>query len=29
MHANCESYIQAEEEGLLTLNWRYVVQKPA
>jgi sterol 24-C-methyltransferase len=29
MNANCESYIQAEEEKLLTLNWRYVAQKPA
>jgi sterol 24-C-methyltransferase len=28
MHANCESYIQAEEEELLTLNWRFVAQKP-
>ncbi len=29
MHANCESYIKAEEEELLTLNWKYVAQKPA
>lgn len=29
MNANCESYVEAEEEGLLTLNWRFVAQKPA
>jgi len=28
MHANCESYIKAEEEELLTLNWYAVMQKP-
>ena len=29
MKANCESYINAEEEELITLNWKYVAQKPA
>jgi len=29
MTANCESYINAEEAELITLNWRYVAQKPA
>jgi sterol 24-C-methyltransferase len=29
MNTNCASYIQAEEEGLLTLNWKYVAQKPS
>ncbi|MCA9773307.1 MAG: class I SAM-dependent methyltransferase, partial [Myxococcales bacterium] len=29
MNANCESYIQAEEAELLTLNWRLVARKPA
>ncbi len=29
MNANCESYINAEEEELITLNWKYVAQKPA
>jgi sterol 24-C-methyltransferase len=28
MHINCESYIKAEEEELITLNWKYVTQKP-
>jgi len=28
MHTNCESYIKAEEEELITLNWKYVTQKP-
>jgi len=28
MHLNCESYIKAEEEELLTLNWKYVTQRP-
>jgi sterol 24-C-methyltransferase len=28
MHINCESYIEAEEEELITLNWKYVTQKP-
>ncbi len=28
MNANCQSYIRAEEEQLLTLNWKYVGQKP-
>ena len=28
MHANCESYIKAEEEGLISLNWYSVGQKP-
>ncbi|MBX7435419.1 class I SAM-dependent methyltransferase [Mycobacterium sp. Y57] len=28
MHANSQSYIQAEEEKLLTLNWHCVGQKP-
>ncbi len=28
MHDNSRSYIRAEEEGLLTLNWNYVAQKP-
>ena len=26
MHTNCESYIKAEEEELITLNWKYVTQ---
>lgn len=29
MNAGCESYIRAEEEELLTLNWRLVARKPA
>ncbi len=29
MNLNCESYIRAEEEELLTLNWKSVAQKPA
>jgi sterol 24-C-methyltransferase len=29
MHANCESYIKAEEEELLSLNWYAVMRKPA
>ena len=29
MNTNCASYIEAEELGLITLNWRYVLQKPA
>ena len=28
MHANCESYIKAEEEELISLNWYSVGQKP-
>ncbi|MEZ5170514.1 MAG: methyltransferase domain-containing protein [Acidimicrobiia bacterium] len=28
MHENGHSYIQAEEEELLTLNWNYVLEKP-
>ena len=28
MNANSQSYIQAEEEELLTLNWYCVGQKP-
>jgi hypothetical protein len=28
LHANAESYIKAEEEGLLSLNWYAVMQKP-
>ncbi len=28
MHANAESYIKAEEEELLTLNWYAIMQKP-
>ena len=28
MHANCESYIKAEEEELISLNWYAVMQKP-
>ncbi|MEH6550697.1 MAG: class I SAM-dependent methyltransferase [Pseudomonadales bacterium] len=28
LHANAESYIQAEEEELLSLNWYAVMQKP-
>jgi sterol 24-C-methyltransferase len=28
MHDNCESYIKAEEEELITLNWKYVTQTP-
>lgn len=28
VHANCESYIKAEEEGLLSLNWYATMQKP-
>ena len=28
MNANCQSYIEAEERGLLTLNWRLVGRKP-
>jgi sterol 24-C-methyltransferase len=28
MNANCESYIKAEEEELITLNWKYVTRKP-
>jgi len=28
MNANCQSYIEAEEQELLTLNWRTVAQKP-
>ena len=29
MNTNCDSYIKAEEQELLTLNWRLVAQKPA
>jgi sterol 24-C-methyltransferase len=29
MNANCESYVRAEEEELISLNWKYVAQKPA
>jgi sterol 24-C-methyltransferase len=29
MNTNCASYIEAEELELITLNWRYVLQKPA
>ena len=29
MHANCESYIKAEEEGLISLNWYAIMRKPA
>lgn len=29
VHANCESYIKAEEQDLLTLNWYAIMQKPA
>lgn len=29
MNANSQSYIQAEEEELLTLNWHCVGQKPS
>ena len=29
MNTNCASYIEAEERELITLNWRYVWQKPA
>jgi sterol 24-C-methyltransferase len=29
MSANCASYIEAEEEELITLNWRFVAHKPA
>lgn len=28
MNTNVDSYIEAEERGLITLNWRYVVRKP-
>lgn len=28
MHANAESYIKAEEQGLIDLNWYAVMQKP-
>ena len=28
MHANCNSYIEAEELGLLSLNWYAIMQKP-
>lgn len=28
MNTNCASYIEAEEEELITLNWKYVTQKP-
>jgi sterol 24-C-methyltransferase len=28
LHANAESYIKAEEQGLLSLNWYAVMQKP-
>ena len=28
LHANAESYVKAEEEGLLSLNWYAVMQKP-
>lgn len=28
MHANAESYIKAEEEGLIDLNWYAIMQKP-
>ena len=27
MHANCQSYIKAEEEELISLNWYYVGRK--
>lgn len=29
MHANAESYIKAEEQGLIDLNWYAIMQKPA
>ncbi len=28
VNTNCASYIEAEEEELITLNWKYVTQKP-
>lgn len=28
LHANAESYVKAEEQGLLSLNWYAVMQKP-
>ncbi len=28
LHANAESYIKAEEQELLSLNWYAVMQKP-
>lgn len=28
MNSNCTSYIEAEEEELITLNWKYVTRKP-
>jgi hypothetical protein len=28
MHGSCHSYITAEEEELISLNWYYVTQKP-
>ena len=28
MNTNCASYIEAEERELITLNWKYVTQKP-
>jgi len=28
MNTNCASYIKAEEEELVSLNWKYVAQKP-
>jgi hypothetical protein len=28
MHANAESYIKAEEQELISLNWYTVGQKP-
>ena len=28
MNTNCASYIEAEELGLITLNWRFVFHKP-
>jgi len=29
MNTNCASYIEAEEQELITLNWYYVAEKPA
>ena len=29
MHANAESYIRAEEQGLIDLNWYAIMKKPA
>ncbi len=29
LNTSCESYIEAEERSLLTLNWKCVGRKPA